>query len=144
MKYVLTYTSTDIRVLQPSRYFKVSNPDVFITERAYDDLRALTNFGPRITGSYANEVLTVDFLKRTIDGIIREAHSNQSLEMSVQTVSGSYYLDFASFGAINAYGNVQNVVAKIVGFEGTHSVLVNSHFDSVPTSPGKTHFHTDF
>lgn len=116
------------------------NPEGFITERAYNDLKALTGFGPRITGSHANEVLAVDFLNRTIWGIQRQAHSNQLVEVSLQTVSGSYYLDFHAFGAVNAYANVQNVVVMIRGSEGKHNVLVNAHFDSVPTSPGKANY----
>lgn len=133
-----------LRLFHPSTvlsyfcFLQAENPGAFITERAYNDLKTLTGFGPRITGSHANEVLAVDFLNRTIWGIQRQVHPNQLVELSVQTVSGSYYLDFHAFGAINAYANVQNVVVMIGGSEGKHSVLINAHFDSVPTSPGES------
>lgn len=90
-----------------------------------------------MVGSYENEVLTVRFLLNEIDRIILTKHPNNEMEVSLQNVSGSYYLDFKPDGLINAYGNVQNVIVKL-SRKGTNgsAVLINSHFDSVPTSPG--------
>lgn len=81
--------------------------------------------------------MAVELLKREIKLIIYEAHPNQSIESDVQTVSGSYFLNYKPHGTINSYSNVQNVIVKVNSrSNSTHGILVNSHFDSVPTSPG--------
>lgn len=82
--------------------------------------------------------MAVDLLKREIGFIQQQANSNQTIEVDVQVVSGSYYVDYKPYGAINTYGKVQNVVVKLASRNNSrHSVLVNAHFDSVPTSPGE-------
>lgn len=88
-------------------------------------------------GSYENEVLTVEFLKKQILDIIHEADHHQKIELDVQVVSGSYFLGSQPTGKINIYSNVQNVVAKLYGQGSNNSLLLNAHFDSVPTSPGE-------
>ncbi|XP_018573441.1 endoplasmic reticulum metallopeptidase 1 [Anoplophora glabripennis] len=109
-------------------------PDAFIAERAIHDLQVLTNIGPRITGGYENEVLAVEFLKGEINVIIQQANHHQYIELDLQVVSGSYNLGLL---LVNSYANVQNVVVKLHGKNNaTNSILINSHFDSVPTSPG--------
>lgn len=60
------------------------NPHSFIAERAWKDLKILTNFGPRSLGTYSNEVLAVDFLKREISYIKQLAHKNQRIELDIQ------------------------------------------------------------
>ena len=101
-------------------------------------MRTLTSVGPRVVGSYENEVFAVEFLRRQLTLIKDAAHEVHSVEVDVQKVSGSYYLDFKPFGAFNSYGNVQNVIVKLHGRnESAKSILVNAHFDSVPSSPGK-------
>ncbi|CAH1155482.1 unnamed protein product [Phaedon cochleariae] len=123
---------TALTILDEERY-----PESFIAERAIRDLQFLTNLGPRVVGEYENEILTVDFLRREIDSIIHRKHINQKLEVDFQLVSGAYYVDILQVNQINAYSNVQNVIVKIHGSNNsTKSILVNSHFDSVPTSPG--------
>ncbi|KAJ8924322.1 hypothetical protein NQ315_007115 [Exocentrus adspersus] len=112
-------------------------PDSFISERAIHDLKVLTSIGPRIAGGYENEVLAVEFLKREINLIIQQANRNQYIELDLQVVSGTYNLELLLVDQINSYSNVQNVVVKLFGKNNsTNSVLINSHFDSVPTSPG--------
>lgn len=59
-------------------------PNSFIAERAWKDLKILTNFGPRPTGAYSNEILAVDFLKREISYIKQMANRNQKIELDVQ------------------------------------------------------------
>lgn len=95
--------------------------------------------GPRVTGSYENDVLAVDFLLRQLDMILHQKHQNQLLEIDVQVVSGSYNLEAMQVDQINVYSKVQNIVVKLHGSRNdtNRSILVNSHFDSVPTSPGK-------
>ncbi|GLV43360.1 uncharacterized protein CBL_03903 [Carabus blaptoides fortunei] len=112
-------------------------PDRFIAERAQNHLRQLTSIGPKVTGSYENEVLAVDFLKREINFIIQQSNRKQKIELDHQRVSGSYFLNYKPYGLVNVYDNVQNVIARISSAgSSNHSLLVNCHFDSVPTSPG--------
>ncbi|XP_066140903.1 endoplasmic reticulum metallopeptidase 1 [Euwallacea fornicatus] len=115
---------------------ELKNPHAFITERAIWDLKNLTNIGPRVVGSYENEVVTVDYLQNRIRAIIQDKHPNQFLEQDLQLTSGAYYLTSRNKAVINTYNKVQNIAVKLSGRNGTYSVLINSHFDSVPTSPG--------
>lgn len=115
---------------------EVLHPDRFIAERAQEDLKYLTDLGPRVVGSYENEVLTVEFLRKQIFDIIHEAHPSQKIELDVQVVSGSYFLGSKPTGKINMYANIQNIVVKLYGQNDNNSLLLNAHFDSVPTSPG--------
>ncbi|KAG4068422.1 hypothetical protein HA402_007942 [Bradysia odoriphaga] len=115
------------------------NPNAFIAERAWADLKALNDMGPRVSGSYTNEVLAVNFLKREINSIQQGAHQNQKIHADVQVVSGAYWLGFKPQGMTSVYRNIQNVVVKLAGRSegnGNHSLLLNCHFDSVPGSPG--------
>ncbi|KRT78797.1 Peptidase [Oryctes borbonicus] len=93
--------------------------------------------GSRVVGSFENEVGAVNFLFDELRNITENVESSRKVEIDVQTVNGSYYLDFKPFGAYNIYRNVQNVVAKIYATNiSKYSILINAHFDSVPTSPG--------
>ncbi|KAK4883948.1 hypothetical protein RN001_000219 [Aquatica leii] len=113
-----------------------NNPDAFISERAIHDLKLLSSLGPRVTGSYENEALAVNFFKREIAFINQRTHRNQKLEVDLQTVSGSYFLNLKSNPEIHAYSKVQNIVVRLHGKSSSHSLLLNSHFDTVPRSPG--------
>ncbi|KAF5307491.1 hypothetical protein FQR65_LT06846 [Abscondita terminalis] len=112
-------------------------PNEFIAERAQQHLKFLTDIGPRIAGTPENEIEAVKFLINAIEKIKKLAHHDQKIEVDVQIVSGSYYIDYKPDGAINTYNDVQNVVVKLHSKNPSNfSVLVNAHFDSVPTSPG--------
>lgn len=111
-------------------------PNAFIAERAYKDLKILNDFGPKPTGSYANEVLAVDFLLREISYIDQLKNKNQKIAVDKQIVSGGYVGVYMNKSATNVYRNVQNVIAKLVGKNEDHALLLNCHFDSVATSPG--------
>lgn len=91
--------------------------------------------GPRVAGSYENEVLAADFLQREINIIAQKAHKNHKIELDVQVVSGSHYIWMKPNGKFVPYSNLQNIVVKLQG-KTNSSVLINAHFDSVPTSPG--------
>lgn len=118
-----------------------TNPDSFISERAWYDLKILNDFGTRPTGSYANEVLAVDFFKREINYIQQHAHKNQKIESDIQIVSGAYFAGFRPHGMTSVYRNVQNVIVKLIGSNerdgiGNQTLMLNCHFDSVAGSPG--------
>ncbi|EDS40296.1 conserved hypothetical protein [Culex quinquefasciatus] len=116
-----------------------SYPGAFIAERAWENLKALNDIGPKPTGSEANEKLTADYLKREIELIRASKHRNQDVLVEHQVVTGGYPIAFMGNPLTSIYRNVQNLVVKLPGENdnGTNPVLMlNSHFDSVASSPG--------
>lgn len=108
----------------------------FIAERAWHDLNILTSFGPRPTGVHANEVLAIDFFKRELSYIQKNAHPNQKIYGDIQIVSGSYFIQFKPHPMTNVYRNVQNFIVLLAGSEQdplrkNHTLMLNCHFDSV-------------
>lgn len=112
------------------------HPDQFIAEKAADFLRGLTELGPRVVGSTVNEVDAVRYLTNCINDIKKEADlSVNDFEIDFQVASGSYAIK----RMINMYQAVQNIVVKLSPKSRTNStsyLLINSHYDSVPGSPG--------
>ncbi|KFB42756.1 AGAP003423-PA-like protein [Anopheles sinensis] len=107
-------------------------PFAFIGARAWESLRRLEALGPRPTGSRANEVLAVQLLEQEFSLINASRNTAQEVLYDKQVVSGAFVRGWAS-----VYQKVQNLVVKIVGEDGDrHALLLNCHFDSVPTSPG--------
>lgn len=104
-------------------------PESFIAERAWRDLKVLTDFGVRTIGSHANEVLAFNYLKEEVLRIQQNAASNQKMYIDLQKASGSYF-----FGARpNVYTNVQNLIVKLEGTVPTnHTLMLNCHTDSAP------------
>lgn len=120
---------------------EVNNPNRFIAERAKNHVLNLTSLGPRLTGSFENEVLAVNFFTREINSIFNKANKVHRLSTDIQKVSGSFPLNFLD-GMTNVYKNVQNVLVKIGPHEeSAHSLLINCHFDTVTDSPGIVTFH---
>lgn len=112
-------------------------PGSFVAERARDHVVNLTSIGPRVAGSYENEVLAVKFLMSVIDRIVKEASENHKILVDVTRHSGAFPLTFLD-GMTNVYRNVQNVIVKV----GPHrpsknSLLLNCHFDTFMESPGE-------
>lgn len=113
-----------------------NNPDRFIAERAKNHIINLTSLGPRLTGSFENEVLAVNFFTKEINSFINKANKIHRISFDTQQVSGSFPLKFLD-GMTNVYKNVQNVLVRIGPHqESPHSLLVNCHFDTVTDSPG--------
>lgn len=112
-----------------------SHPGSFIGARAEDTLLRLSKIGPKVVGSAANEQVAVQFLLNEIDSIISEARLDLFLiEKDVQVASGNYVL----WKMVNVYQTIQNVIVKITprNSNSTASLLINTHFDSVPGSSG--------
>ena len=109
-------------------------PDRFIAERAELTLIGLSRIGPKVVGSVANEVTAVEFLKNEISKIQQQASDYFEFDVDVQIASGSYM----HWSMVNMYQSIQNVVVKLKAKDSTSDryVLMNSHFDSVPGSPG--------
>lgn len=114
-----------------------NNPERFIEERARDHLRQLTSVGPRPAGSYENEVLAVEFIRRQLTKIQKATKSAHNLVIDVQKPRGSFNLPFVD-GLTQNYRDITNIVVKLEPsiHRSKDALLVNCHFDSVPQSPG--------
>ncbi|XP_017053756.1 endoplasmic reticulum metallopeptidase 1 [Drosophila ficusphila] len=106
---------------------------VFIAERAHNNLYEFDQIGTKVVGSDGNENKTVDFLL----GLVAEIQKNVldeyfDIEVDLQEVSGQYI----HWTMVNRYQGVQNIVVKLSPKNTTSEtyLLVNSHFDSKPTS----------
>ncbi|XP_034478527.1 endoplasmic reticulum metallopeptidase 1 isoform X2 [Drosophila innubila] len=117
-----------------TRSEEASHPDSFIAQRAEDTLIELTRIGPRVVGSVANEVTTVQFLRDEVAKVQAEASERFEIEIDVQQASGAYM----HWIMVNMYQGIQNVVVKLSerGNTNENYLLINSHYDSVPGSPG--------
>ncbi|XP_030558012.1 endoplasmic reticulum metallopeptidase 1-like [Drosophila novamexicana] len=110
-------------------------PGEFVAERAQQLLYSFDSIGPKVVGSVANEKLTVDFLLGEVENVRTAMRSDlYELEVDVQQSSGAYM----HWNMVNMYQAVQNVVVKLSTRSSTSEsyLLLNSHFDSKPSSPG--------
>nr|XP_017033140.1 endoplasmic reticulum metallopeptidase 1-like [Drosophila kikkawai] len=109
-------------------------PGEFVAERAMSQLYVYDRIGPKVTGSYANEVKTVAFLLNEVEKIKEQMLSDlYEIEVDVQTPSGGF-----SFGSmVSMYQGIQNIVVKLNAkqSQSENYLLINSHFDSKPGSP---------
>ncbi|XP_037944194.1 endoplasmic reticulum metallopeptidase 1-like [Teleopsis dalmanni] len=111
------------------------NDTDFVAERAMNILKELEIIGPKVVGSYANENLTVQLLLNKLINIKESLHKDLfNMEIDQQIVSGAYI----HWQMVNMYQGVQNVVVKFSSKNSTSesALLINSHFDSKPGSPG--------
>ncbi|KAH8321631.1 hypothetical protein KR074_010538, partial [Drosophila pseudoananassae] len=113
---------------------EASNPTSFIAQRAEETLIELTRIGPRVVGSIANEETTVEFLRSEVAKVEAEMSDRYEIEVDVQQASGAYM----HWEMVNMYQGIQNVVVKLSERNSTNEnyLLINSHYDSVPGSPG--------
>jgi len=110
-------------------------PGEFVAERAQKVLYEFDRIGPKVVGSIANEVTTVAFLLNEVEKIRREMHSDLfDLEVDVQQPSGSYVVGTMT----SIYQGIQNIVVRLSTTSSNSSsyLLINSHFDTKPGSPG--------
>lgn len=107
----------------------------FIGDRAYNTLNNLVNIGVRLAGSEATEDVAVAFLLKEIADIQENLLEDYfTLEVDVQNTTSSHVYS----NLLEWYHDVKNVVVKLAP-KNTSSetyLLINSHFDTVPTSPG--------
>lgn len=109
-------------------------PDRFIAERAEINLQKLIELGPRVVGSSANEQGAIKYFMSYVQKLKSESKNVHEIEADVQIASGSYI----HWDMINMYQSIQNFIIKISpkNYNGTSYLLVNSHYDSVPSGPG--------
>jgi hypothetical protein len=79
-----------------------SRPHDFIEERARRSLRALTSVGARPAGSYENEVLAVDLIRKELESIKARANPLHRVTIDVQKPRGSFNLEFVD-GLTHSY-----------------------------------------
>ncbi|KAG4075302.1 hypothetical protein HA402_003093 [Bradysia odoriphaga] len=113
---------------------EVSNANKFIADRAQELNREFASIGPKVFGSFENEELALEFLKQELDYIIAERNPVHDISYDIQKSSGSLQIDKTTA----LYTDIQNFVVKFspASASTNHSLLVNTHFDSVPVSPG--------
>ncbi|EDW09407.2 endoplasmic reticulum metallopeptidase 1 [Drosophila mojavensis] len=110
-------------------------PNEFVAERAQRLLQSYDSIGPKVVGSIANEELTVGFLLEEVANVRAAMRADlYELEVDVQQSSGAYM----HWNMVNMYQGVQNVVVKLSTRSSASEsyLLLNSHFDSKPGSPG--------
>ncbi|GFS53073.1 endoplasmic reticulum metallopeptidase 1 [Nephila pilipes] len=110
----------------------------FSEERARNFVVELSSIGPKPTGSYENEVIAVDYILRQLEYIKSHTKPVNKINIDVQKTSGCFDLTFKD-GMTSCYRDVKNVIARISPQKPTNkSIVINCHFDSVPTSPGSS------
>ncbi|KAL9950991.1 hypothetical protein ACROYT_G043577 [Oculina patagonica] len=115
-----------------------SSVSEFVEERARKHLDAITSFGPRPAGSYANEIQAVNYIVGALQTIKDTAREDVIIEIDIQRPTGSFDLGFFA-GFTSFYRNVTNILVRITpkdSYPPKNTVLLNGHFDSVPGSPG--------
>eukprot|EP01114_Cavostelium_apophysatum_P023143 TRINITY_DN8626_c0_g1_i4.p1 TRINITY_DN8626_c0_g1~~TRINITY_DN8626_c0_g1_i4.p1 ORF type:complete len:841 (+),score=154.41 TRINITY_DN8626_c0_g1_i4:147-2669(+) len=115
------------------------NSQLFSGERAYGELKVLTeDIGGRPTGSYKNEVDTVNFLLERLQALKANASSSLAMEIEVQRPTGAYWEQ--KYKYVTRYNNITNIVVRLSKSGDAKSteraLLVSCHFDSVFTSRG--------
>jgi len=106
-------------------------PNQFHASKARSHMEDITSLGIRHVGGKANEVHAKVLLVSKLDEIKKKANRNVSIEISVQTVSGTFFVDFLT-GITHIYQNISNVVARISrnGSGAENAFMVNAHYDS--------------
>lgn len=108
----------------------VSSPQ-FNARMARGYLTNLTSFGPKVAGSRVNEKDAVEYLLEEVEKIREQMYPLHDLDVDVQVADGSVFL--------SSYRGVQNVVVRLRkrgSYNPYYALLINSHFDTVPVSPG--------
>lgn len=134
-------TLADLRLPSPIMLNEAATKTgMFNAERAFKHLERLTMLGPRVAGSYENEIRSVDLLLRELGFIKHFAHTAHQITIDVQKPTGVMIPVTKDHDLNVIYQSLANVVVKIEGKNQTSSnqeaLLINAHFDSVFNSPG--------
>ncbi|XP_001640905.2 endoplasmic reticulum metallopeptidase 1 [Nematostella vectensis] len=135
---VLLYAFIKLHSVPPPKLSSESHLGEFSEQRARVHLDKIASYGPRPTGSIANEVHAVNYILKQVSDIKSSAKKSVRIDIDVQRPSGTFFLGFLD-GFTSHYYNVTNIVVRLSpeeNFPPKHTVLVNAHFDSVPYSPG--------
>ena len=113
-------------------------PNDFLAANSRAHMEDIVRLGVRGVGSEANEVHAKALLLKKIDELKTAASDKVKIEVSVQEVSGSFYIDFLG-GLTHIYQNVSNIAVRLSrksSNEPEHSFLINAHYDSALGSLG--------
>lgn len=109
----------------------------FSEERARNFVVDLSNIGSKIAGSYENEVAALEYIVMHLKYIKNHVKAVNKIDIDVQKTSGCFPLTFRD-GMMSCYRDITNIIARIGPKKSTNkSLLINCHYDSVPSSPGK-------
>ena len=113
-----------------------AGPNVFHSRDAREHLEDIVKLGIRHVGSEANEVHAVNLIVQKVEEIVKLASRQVEIELSVQQVSGTFWINFPD-SMTQLYHNVSNVVVRFrkKGTHPRHALLVNAHYDSAVGSP---------
>ncbi|KAH8372492.1 hypothetical protein KR093_011712, partial [Drosophila rubida] len=108
--------------------------NVFIAERAYNNLYTLSNIGVKLSGTDKNEVEAVNFLLSEL-AKIKENLQTDLFDMEIDLSKASGLFVIKTFHRV--YQGVQNIAVKLSPKSSTIDsyLLINSHFDS-ESGPG--------
>ncbi|KAH8401775.1 hypothetical protein KR009_007797, partial [Drosophila setifemur] len=106
---------------------------VFISERAQENLRVFDQIGVKTLGSANNEIQTLNFLLNELGKIQANANPDYvTMEIDHQIANGTYDRNSLYY----VFQNIQNVIVRVAPKDRATGacVLINTHFDSKPTS----------
>lgn len=119
---------------------ETSDDGLFSEERALKTLIRITESGPRVVGSKANEDITLKYILEEMDRISESAREHFQIEVSLQNPSGSFDIAYRGYLHImNTYIRVHNIVIRVSLKSDAHksqAILLGTHFDSINGSPG--------
>lgn len=113
-----------------------------MSERAYEHVEYLANnIGYRVAGTPNNEDLAVKYIIDQIEQIKGNTSADIQLVYDVEMNDGHFLRQSKMYEVINLYRGIQNIVVKlssknVLESEEKNYILLNSHFDTVPMSPG--------
>ncbi|KAK7578084.1 hypothetical protein V9T40_010289 [Parthenolecanium corni] len=115
---------------------RIDSSEKFIASRAFQDLQILSDFGPKVIGTYENDVLAARFIEDEIlKTITSTSLEKNKISYDIQKPSGCFTLN--KFVRCLCYGEITNIIVKVEPVSPVReTILLNCHFDSVPTSPG--------
>ncbi|KAK7484073.1 hypothetical protein BaRGS_00024685 [Batillaria attramentaria] len=117
---------------------KDAKPSDFVEKRARTHLDKLTQLGPRVAGSASN-FAAEKYILGEIGKVKAACNPTHTFEVDVQTVSGTFVMDFEALGIgkyASVYENQKNILVKLGPSGSNDSVLINCHYDTVIDSPG--------
>lgn len=110
----------------------------FFESNARVYLNTLFSFGPRVTGSKANEIYAKEYITSVIEKINSDVHPTKKLSIDVQNVSGVFHMEnILGTEYYSVYRNLKNIVVKLDPKDGVSDhLLINCHYDTATNSPG--------
>jgi hypothetical protein len=119
--FIFFWTTLNLKLLSPPKVIPASSMEEFSAERALEYLKVVAA-EPHSAGTVAHSKVRdyiLDFCKQ------------QGLETELQTATGIQVWDnFARTG------RAQNILARLKGTSSSKTILVMSHYDSQPNTPG--------